>query len=119
MAWLTGYDGWSFYVHQACWCRRRRAGLVRPRPGRQRRQAHVLAAHDNIVGYPDHYVQSTERHPMDFLSEVIPDRGWGKRTIGVEMDNYWFSAAAYRVVAAHLPNARFATPPRWSTGSAR
>jgi Xaa-Pro aminopeptidase len=22
MAWLTGYDGWSFYVHQASSCRR-------------------------------------------------------------------------------------------------
>ena len=27
-----------------------------------------ISPHDNIVGYPDHYVQSTERHPMDLLS---------------------------------------------------
>ena len=20
MSWLTGYDGWSFYVHQGGWC---------------------------------------------------------------------------------------------------
>ena len=43
--------------------------------------------HDNDVVYADHYVQSTERHPMDFLSQVIADRGWSKATIGVEMDN--------------------------------
>jgi ectoine hydrolase len=40
MAWLTGYDGWSFYVHQAVIVPPTgRADLVRPRPGRQRRQA--------------------------------------------------------------------------------
>ncbi|MDI6025136.1 ectoine hydrolase DoeA [Corticibacterium sp. UT-5YL-CI-8] len=108
MAWLTGYDGWSFYVHQAV--------LVPPQGepvwfGRgqdangAKRTAYL--AHDNIVGYADHYVQSTERHPMDYLSSVIADRGWGKLTIGVEMDNYYFSAAAFASLQKHLPNARF------------
>ncbi len=63
--------------------------------------------HDNIIGYADHYVQSTERHPMDFLSQIIEERGWDKLTIGVEMDNYWFSAAAYGSLQKHLPKARF------------
>ena len=31
----------------------------------------------------------------------------GKGTIGVEMDNYWFSAAAFVSLQQHLPNARF------------
>ena len=41
MNYLTGYDGWSFYVHQAVivGARPRPADLDRPRPGRQRRQA--------------------------------------------------------------------------------
>ncbi|EJN04885.1 ectoine hydrolase DoeA [Phyllobacterium sp. YR531] len=108
MAWLTGYDGWSFYVHQAV--------LVPPEGepvwyGRgqdangAKRTAYLH--HDNIVGYADNYVQSTERHPMDFLSQVIAQRGWDKLIIGVEMDNYWFSAAAYGSLQKHLPNARF------------
>jgi ectoine hydrolase len=108
MAWLTGYDGWSFYVHQ---------GVIVPPEGEPvwygrgqdgngaKRTSYL--GHGNIVGYPDHYVQSTERHPMDFLSGVITDRGWGKLTIGVEMDNYWFSAAAFGSLQRHLPNARF------------
>ena len=108
MAWLTGYDGWSFYVHQA---------VIVPPEGEPvwygrgqdangaKRTAYL--AHDNIVGYADHYVQSTERHPMDFLSQVIAERGWDKLTIGVEMDNYWFSAAAFASLQKHLPNARF------------
>jgi ectoine hydrolase len=109
MAWLTGYDGWSFYVHQA---------VIVPPVGEPiwfgrgqdangaKRTAYL--AHDNIVPYADHYVQSTERHPMDYLSEILIQRGWGAKRIGVEMDNYYFSAAAYGSLQKHLPNARFA-----------
>lgn len=108
MAWLTGYDGWSFYVHQA---------VIVPPTGEPvwfgrgqdangaKRTAYL--DHGNIVGYADHYVQSTERHPMDFLSKVISDRGWGNLRTGVEMDNYYFSAAAFGALQKHLPNARF------------
>jgi ectoine hydrolase len=108
MAWLTGYDGWSFYVHQA---------VIVPPDGEPvwfgrgqdangaKRTAYL--DHNNIIGYADHYVQSTERHPMDYLSTVLADRGWSKLTIGVEMDNYYFSAAAFASLTKHLPNARF------------
>ena len=108
LAWLTGYDGWSFYVHQGVavppdgepvWF-----GRTQDANGAKRT---TYLAHDNIVGYPDHYVQSAERHPMDVLSTVINDRGWGALVIGVEMDNYYFSAAAYASLRAHLPDARF------------
>jgi ectoine hydrolase len=108
MHWITGYDGWSFYVHQCV--------LVPPdgEPiwyGREmdangaRRTAYLRG--DNIIGYPDTYVQSTERHPMDFLSRVIEQRGWHRGRIGAENDNYWFSAAAFASLSRHLPAARF------------
>jgi ectoine hydrolase len=108
MAWLTGYDGWSFYVHQCV--------LVPPTGdpiwyGRgqdangARRTAYM--GEENIIGYPDFYVQSTERHPMDLLSTMVEDRGLGKAVIGVELDNYYFSAAAFLSLQRHLPNARF------------
>lgn len=108
MAWLTGYDGWSFYVHQ---------GVLVPPEGEPvwfgrgqdangaKRTSYL--GHDNIVGYADHYVQSTERHPMQALAAVISDRGLEALTIGVEMDNYWFSAAAYETLRRELPEARF------------
>ena len=106
MAWLTGYDGWSFYTHQCVlitdagepiWYGRGMdaKGALRT----------VYMDPDNIIGYEDHYVQSTERHPMDRLSEIIVERGWGSRQIGVEMDNYYFSAACYASLLHHLPNA--------------
>jgi len=108
MAWLTGYDGWSFYVHQAViltmedepiWFGRDQdaAGAVRT----------TWLGENSIIGYPDHYVQSTERHPMDYLSAKLAERGLHAARIGVEMDNYWFSAAAYAALQKGLPDARF------------
>ena len=108
MAWLTGYDGWSFYVHQCVvvgpdgdpvW-------FGRGQDANGARRTAYLSDSD-IIGYADHYVQSTERHPMDYLSAKLEERGWGAKRIGVEMDNYWFSAAAFASLQKHLPNARF------------
>ncbi len=109
MAWLTGYDGWSFYVHQCVlippdgepvWFGRRQDANGAKRT--------AWLADDNIISYADHYVQSPERHPMEVLARLIAERGWDRLSIGVEMDNYWFSAAAYATLQRHLPNARFA-----------
>lgn len=107
MAWLTGYDGWSFYVHQC---------VLVPQDGEPvwfgreqdangaKRTVYMQA--NNITCYPDYYVQSPVRHPMDYLSaKVIEARGWHKCRIGVEMDNYYFSAAAYAALQKHLPQA--------------
>ncbi len=108
MAWLSGYDGWSFYTHQCVllaetgepvWF-----GRGMDAPGAIR-TVHMNDA--NIIGYEDFYVQSTERHPMDFLAGVIEARGWGALQIGVEMDNYYFSAACYASLHMNLPNAKF------------
>jgi ectoine hydrolase len=108
MNWLTGYDGWSFYVHQM---------VVLPLDdlpiwfgrGQDANGARRTAwlPEDRLIGYPDHYVQSDVRHPMQLLARIIADHGWGSRRIGVEMDNYYFSAAAYHHLVEGLPNARF------------
>lgn len=108
MAWLTGYDGWSFYVHQCVLLTLEGDPIWYGRGidanGAKRT---TYLPHDRILDYPDHYVQSTERHPMDFLSGIIEDRGYAEASIGVEMDNYYFSAAAYNSLVKHLPNAIF------------
>lgn len=108
MNWLTGYDGWSFYVHQCVlvplegepiWYGREQDanGAIRT----------VYMADENIIGYPDIYVQSAERHPMDLLSKTLTDKGFGTATIAVEMDNYYFSAAAFASLQTNMPNVRF------------
>jgi len=96
MAWLTGYDGWSFYVHQCVLLGPDGApvwfGRGQDANGARRT---VFMGEDDIIGYPDHYVMSTERHPMDYLAGIIESRGHGRARIGVEMDNYYFSAACF------------------------
>jgi len=104
MAWLTGYDGWSFYVHQ-CVVLSQEGQPVwfgRGQDGNGARRTCYMH-HDNIIGYPDHYVQSVERHPMDYLSDQLEARGLSNKITGVEMDNYWFSAAAFASLQSHLP----------------
>jgi ectoine hydrolase len=107
-AWLTGYDGWSFYVHQAVilpldgqpvwWGRNQDAnGAVRT----------VDTARTGVVGYPDNFVQSTERHPMQHLAATLAGMGLTRARIGVEMDNYYYSAKAHATLLAALPEATF------------
>lgn len=108
MAWLTGYDGWSFYVHQAVvlgpdgpplWWGRGidRLGALRT----------VMMPDAQVHGYDDTYVQNPDKHPMEDLSRLIAAHGWDKRAIGLEMDNYYFSAAAYLSLQTGLAQARF------------
>ena len=107
MAWLTGYDGWSFYVHQGVivthdrdpvwWGRNMDANGAR-------RTAWL--GEDSLRPYTDEYVQSTVRHPMQHLSNLLKEMGFETGRIGVEMENYYFSAKAYVTMVGELPNAQ-------------
>lgn len=108
MAWLTGYDGWSFYTHQAVvvtlddlpwWW-----GRGQDAEGARRT---VYVGHDHVVGYADDYVQSTERHPHQHLARLLGDLGQAAARVGVELDNYYYSAAAHQHLVAGLPGATF------------
>jgi ectoine hydrolase len=61
--------------------------------------------HANILGYGDHYVQSRDIHPMQDLASVLKARGFESAKIGVEMENYYYSAKAHDVLKIELPNA--------------
>lgn len=108
MAWLTGYDGWSFYTHQCVivsptgepvWWGRGIDALGALRT--------VIMADDNVVGYEDTYVQNPQKHPMETLAALVNTRGWNAKTIGVEMDNYYYSAAAHASLVNNLPDSQF------------
>ena len=108
MAWLTGYDGWSFYVHQCVvlsldgepfWYGR---GM-----DTNGAKLTVFMQHENIIGYPDDYVQNPEKHPMDYLSEILTEKNWAQKTIGVEKDNYYFSASCLESLQRNLVQANF------------
>ncbi|AHD10443.1 M24 family metallopeptidase [Phaeobacter gallaeciensis] len=105
-AWLTGYDGWSFYVHQ---------GVIIPKDGdpiwwgrymdMMGARRTCWMAQDRLLGYGDYYVQSSDHHPMQDLAEHLSALGLDRARIGVEMENYYYSAKAHAVLTAELPQA--------------
>lgn len=106
-AWLTGYDGWSFYVHQGVllglegdpiWWGRNMDAVGANRT--------CWMGPEQIHGYADNFVQSTKRHPMQDLAGHIRRCGLENVRIGVEMDNYYYSAKAHAVLVAELPQAQ-------------
>jgi Xaa-Pro dipeptidase len=104
---ISGYDGWSFYVHQGVL-----VFIDRDQPiwfGREQDSngARITTWLDdeNIIGYQDDYVQSLIKHPMDFMSDILKDLGYESSNIGVEMDNYYFTPRALNSIKENLPKA--------------
>ena len=108
MAWLTGYDGWSFYVHQCVVLSLEDEPFWYGR-GMDANGAKltVFMQHENIIGYPDDYVQNPEKHPMDYLSKILTEKNWAQKTIGVEKDNYYFTASCLESLQRNLVQAIF------------
>ena len=110
MCYLSGHNAWSFYVHQML--------LVKLDDEMPIFIGRYMDAFSGVVkttwldenhvrAYPDYLVHNPPLHPMDYVSEVVKELGLDKKTIGVEMDNYYFSAAAYEALKKGLPNAKF------------
>ncbi|MCK8601442.1 M24 family metallopeptidase [Desulfoferrobacter suflitae] len=109
MNYLTGYDGWSFYVPQVVVVA---ADLEQPiwigRGMDANGAKHTtFLAPENIIGYPDNYVQSPIRHPYNFVADVLSERGLRNRTIGLEMDAYYFTAKCLGELKKSLPQGKF------------
>ena len=107
MNYLTGYDGWSFYVDQMVV-----VIIDEEHPlwiGRQMdangAKATTWLYRENIISYTDDYVHSDVKHPMDFVADILRQIGQGNRVIGVEMGAYYFSALAFEHLKKGLPNA--------------
>lgn len=107
MNWLTGYDGWSFYVHQAVVVTldHETRWWGRPMDAVGARMTSYLADED-IFSYPDDYVQNVDKHAYEHLCGVLEAEGLANKRIGVEMDNYYFTAACYVTLTNCLPNAK-------------
>jgi ectoine hydrolase len=60
---------------------------------------------DAIRGYDDTYVQNPEKHPMEDLSRLLAELGLEAAKIGVEKDNYYYSATAHECLQGALPKA--------------
>ena len=103
MNYLTGYDGWSFYTPQ---------GVVVGIGGETLLFTRLMDANgarvttflgdDQILGFPDHYVQHRAKHPLDWVAARLVDRGLGSGTVALELDSYYFTPRAYEALRAGL-----------------
>ena len=105
---LTGYDGWSFYTPQMVL-----VALDEEEPiwfGRKMdavgAEFTVFMTDDRIVPYADDFVASRERHPMQALAGLIEERGWARARIGVEMDDYYYTARWHEILTGSLGDVR-------------
>ncbi|MDX1653906.1 MAG: M24 family metallopeptidase [Candidatus Competibacteraceae bacterium] len=109
MNYLTGYDGWSFYVPQVVVVAQDEdepLWIGRKMDLNGARSTTWLQP-DNLYAYSDHYIHSDKRHPMDFVAHVMKERELDRWTIGLKMDSYYFSPQAYEVLRADLRHATF------------
>ena len=110
MCYLTGHNAWSFYVHQLV--------VVKLDEEMPRFIGRYMDAFSGVVkttwldkehvhAYSDDHVNNPDKHPMDHMSKILLDLGCGNKTIGVEMDTYYFTAKAFEALKKGMPDARF------------
>lgn len=106
---LTGYDGWSFYVHQCVLVSLEAEEPIWIGRGMDANGARITSflSDEHIFQYADDYVHSLVKHPMEFVADIIKQKGWGNKRIGVESDQFYFTHYSYVVLEKNLPNAVF------------
>lgn len=109
MNYLTGFDAWSFYVHQLLIVIAEEEEPIWVGRGMDASAAEITTwlSSKNILPYSDDHVQSTEKHPMDFVANMIEEKGLSNKTIAAEYDAYYFTAKNYIQLTKQLPNAKF------------
>jgi len=110
MCWLTGFDGWSFYVPQCVLVHVDEETPIwfgRAQDAKSARMTTDLPDR-NIIPFSEPLVQHPVNHPYDELAQLIRERGWGKAQIGVEMDAHYYTARCHQHLTRGLPEAKFA-----------
>lgn len=105
MYYLSGYDAYSFYVPQILI-----VTLDQNQPvwvGREQDLTCALETtwldRENILLYTDDYIDS-DLHPMEFVVDILRDWDTKSRTIGVEMNAYYYTAHAHKEFKQALPD---------------
>lgn len=109
MNYLTGFDGWSFYVHQGVIValdEEQPIWFGRGQDGNAARLTTYLEE-KNIYAYTDDYVNSTLKHPYEYVADILKERGLEKKVIATETDAYYFSAKCQQTIERCLPDAKF------------
>ncbi|WP_336036202.1 M24 family metallopeptidase [Halobacterium yunchengense] len=107
MNYLTGYESWSFYVHQGVLVTHDHDPVwVGREMDAKSAEATTYLDDDHVRSYTDDYVQSPhDKHPMDYVADVVADVGYDDRSLGVEMDAYYYTARAHQRLTDQLPAA--------------
>src|SRR5699024_4952467 len=107
MNYLSGYNAWSFYVHQALVVLIDEAQPYWIGRGLDANAARhtTWLDEDHIHPYADHYIQSMVRHPMDFVCDLLKEHRRDHKNVAVELDAYYFTAQCYLRLMNGLPNA--------------
>ncbi len=109
MNYLSGYDGWSFYVHQMLivfmdeeqpfWI-----GRAQDANGAKHT---VFMDEEYIHPYSEDHIHSDIKHPMDFVVSFLKQKHHENKQIGIEKDAYYFTGMCQEKLQYGLPYAHF------------
>ena len=108
---LTGYNAWSFYTPQLLFVPSSGPLTLFLRDMDARGASHTSwLPPEDIVGYPERYVQRPHIHPFDWVAFALRQRWEVARAssspVGVEMDSHFFSPRAFRALVNGVPEWR-------------
>lgn len=108
---LTGYNAWSFYTPQLLFVPSSGPLTLFMRDMDARGATHTSwLPPEDIVGYPERYVQRPHIHPFDWVAFALRQRWEVARAstspVGVEMDSHFFSPRAFRALVNGVPEWR-------------
>lgn len=109
MSYLTGYRGLSSYTPQMVVL-----SLDDEIPRIiVRQQDEPVARHnvfmnsDRIFPYSEDYIATREKSAYDYIATLLEQWGFGKKRLGIELDNSPLTPSAWERFKKNLPNARF------------
>lgn len=110
MNYISGYDALSYYVPQGVIIAQE---IEEPMIVIRMQDLYCATettwmAEENVYAYPDHYLWEPQvLHVMNYVGDLLKEKGLGKKRIGVEMDAYYFTAHFYHKLKESLPDAKF------------
>ncbi len=104
--WLTGYDAWSFYTPQVMivGLELEPTWLGREMDAGAAKFTTYLPA-EQVVSYPEHFVQMKEIHPAQFMAQWMQTVGLDGKRIGYESNVYFLTPLAIDHLKKGVPNA--------------
>src|SRR5690625_3556040 len=110
MNYVSGYDAMSYYVPQGVIVA---TELVEPICVVRLQDLYCATEttwmeKENVIAYPDKYLWEPEvLHVMNFIGDLLKEKGLDKKNTGLEMDAHYFSHHFYKKLQESLPNATF------------